>query len=173
MARKLPSFRLDEEMYFAGKPMRVAGLLRLEGASGQQTIRYLFAEPSGSPVIVEEGDGLFSALRPLPAAAILPAAGNTVTIGGEKYTLVAVRKLKVLKSEGQAPGGTPPPALLLSGVFEGPSGTLMREMVPGSRRQAYYLMKALRAGEILSGAQHAAAREAEGRSAAQGAMDKD
>lgn len=173
MARKAPTFRLDEELYFAGKPMRVAGLLRLEGASGQETIRYLLAELSGSPAIVEEGDCVFSALRPLPAGAMPPATGNTVIIGGEKYTLVAVRKLKLLAAQGQAPGGAPPPALLLSGVFEGPSGTLMREMVPGSRRQRYYLMKALRVGEILSAAQHAAAREAESRSAAQRAMDED
>lgn len=166
-------FALNETVVFAGRQMRVAGLTRLGGESGQETTRYLLAEPSGSPVILEEGDGLFSALRPFPAEAKPPATGNTVIIGAERYTLVAVRKLKVLAGEGQAPGGTPPAGLLLSGIFEGPSGTLMREMVPGSGPQIYYLLKALRAGEVLSAAQHAAAKEVESRSAAQRAIDED
>jgi hypothetical protein len=61
--------------------------------------------------------------------------------------------------------------LLLSGMFEGPTGTLMRELVPGATRQLYYLVKPLASGDLLSASAHAAARAAASRAA--GAVDDD
>ena len=66
---------------------------------------------------------------------------------------------------GQVPGAAPGATLLLSGMFEGPAGTLIRELVPGSDRQVYYLVKSLAAGDLLSAEQHAGAREAARRAA--------
>jgi hypothetical protein len=166
MASRDHKFSLNDEVVLQGRPMRVAGVMRLHGTSGQETVRYLLAETSGSPVIVEAGSGVCSALRPFPPQASPPMKGSAIVVGREKYALVAVRKLKVVAVAGQVPGGTRPGALIVSGVFDGPSGTLMREIMPGTRRQAYYLLKALRAGELLSAAQHAARREAEGLAAA-------
>lgn len=160
MASPQHRFALDDEVVLQGRPMRVAGVMRLHGASGQETVRYLLAEPSGGPVIVEYADGVYCALRPFPPQASPPMKGSAIVVGREKYALVAVRKLKVVSVAGQAPGGTRPGALIVSGVFDGPSGTLMREIVPGTRRQAYYLLKTLRGGELLSAAEHAALREA-------------
>ena len=173
MAPGAARFALDETVVYAGRRMRIAGLVRFEGPGGQKTTRYLLMEASGTPAIVEEGDGRFSLLRPFPAEIKLPATGSSLLVGAEKYTLVAVRRLTVLAAEGQAPGGAPRSGLLLSGVFEGPTGTLMREMAPRGSRQTYYLMKALGAGEVLSAAQHASARELAGRAAAKRAIDED
>ncbi len=153
-------FKLTDTIYYGGRPMRVAGLMALEGASGQKTTRYLLEDSSAAPVLLEEGEGRFALLRPFPAGAQPPAAGNTVTVGKEKYTLVGVRKLTLLAAEGKAPGGRPQASLLLSGIFEGQTGTLMREVAPGSGGQVYYLVKTLEAGTVLTEAQHDAAREA-------------
>lgn len=160
MAASRHKFSLDDEVVLQGRPMRVAGVMRLHGAGGQETVRYLLAEPAGGPVIVEAGSGACSALRPFPPQASPPMKGSAIVIGREKYTLVAVRKLKVVAVAGQVPGGTRPGALIVSGLFDGPSGTLMREIVPGTRRQAYYLLKSLRDGDLASAAEHAALREA-------------
>src|SRR5687767_3414719 len=158
-------FKLDETVYYSGRPMRVAGLMALAGASGQKTTRYLLEDPAGAPVLVEEGDGKFSLLRPFPAGAQPPAAGNVVTIGRAKYTLVGVRKLSLLGAQGKAPGGRAPAPLLLSGILEGEAGTLMRELAPGAGGQVYYLVKTLEPGSVLTQAQHDAAREAQRRAA--------
>src|SRR6185503_11793151 len=89
-------FMPDEEVVFRGRPMRVAGRVQFEGSSGQLTFRYLLSDPTGAPVIIEEGEGRFAQLRPFPVASQPRTAKNTVSVGPEKYTLVGVRKLTVL-----------------------------------------------------------------------------
>ena len=161
MAHDIATFRLNQTVVYGGRPMRVAGLTVLKGASGQRTARYLLEDASGAPVLLEEGERRFALLRPLPPGAQPPATGNVVTVGKEKYTLVGVRKLTLLAAMGKASGGRPQATLLLSGIFEGEAGTLMREMAPGVGGQLYYLVKALEPGTILSAAQHGALKEAE------------
>jgi hypothetical protein len=159
-------FAIDAAVMFRGKPMRVAGRMLLEGASGQSTFRYLLSGGAGAPVLLEQAAAeRYALLRPFPPAAQPHTAGNTVSVGKERYTLVGVRRLKVLETRGQVPGATPKTELLLSGMFEGPMGTLMREMVPGSAQQVYYLIKPLATGDLLSAAAHAAARKAQSRAA--------
>lgn len=158
-------FRLDDTVYYANRPMRVAGVMVLEGASGQRTTRYQLEDASGAPVLLEEGDGRFALLRPFPAGAQPPARGNTVSVGREKYTLVGVRKLVLVSANGKAPAGRPKASLLLSGMFEGQAGTLMRELAPGSEGQVYYLVKALGTGTVLTEKQHQEKRDAARRSA--------
>jgi hypothetical protein len=159
-------FGLDAAVVFRRRPMRVAGRMLLEGASGQSTFRYLLSGGSGAPVLLEQAAGeRFALLRPFPPAAEPQTAGNTVAVGAERYTLVGVRRLKVREALGQSTGAAPGAALLLSGMFEGPAGTLMRELVPGSGKQVYYLVKPLAAGDLLSAEAHEAAREAARRAA--------
>ena len=165
MAGDISTFALGESVVYAARPMRVAGVTVLEGASRQRTTRYLLEEAAGAPVLLEEGGGRFALLRPFPRGARPRAAGNVVTVGKEKYTLVGVRKLTQLGAEGKAAGGPPQALLLLSGIFEGEAGTLMREMAPGTAGQVYYLMKTLDTGAVVSVAQHDAAKEAERRAA--------
>jgi len=164
-------FMPGEDVVFRGRPMRVTGRVQFEGASGQLTFRYLLSDSSGAPVILEEGDGRFALLRGLPPAAQTPATGNTITVGKEKYTLVGVRQLKVLDVSGKVPGIAPKVQLLLSGTFEGPMGTLMREMVPGTSAQAFYLVKPLAAGEVVSATRHTAEKDAAARAAGKRALD--
>lgn len=164
-------FMPNEQVVFRRRPMQVAGRVQFEGASGQLTFRYLLSEPAGAPVIVEEGDGRYALLRSFPAAAQPRTAANTITVGTEKYTLVAVRKLKVLDVSGKVPGITRGVPLVLSGIFEGPMGTLVREMVPGTAGQLYYLLKPLEAGEIVSAAKYAANKDAAARAAGNRALD--
>jgi hypothetical protein len=166
-----PEFELDAMVAYRGKPMRVAGRLRLEGVSGQVSRRYLFADDSGAPVVVEEAEGRYSLLRPFPPAARPPTKGNTITVGVERYTLVGVRRLKVLESLGLVPGSTGKAELLVSGMYEGLMGTLMREIVLGTDRQVIYLVRPLHEGDLLSEAEHAARRAAERQAA--GARDGD
>jgi hypothetical protein len=173
MALQGEIFMLDEQVVFRDRPMRVAGRVQFEGLSGQLTFRYLLSDPTGAPVILEEGEGRFALLRAFPPAAQLQTAGDTVTVGTEKYTLVGVRKLKVLEVSGNAPGVAPRAPVILSGIFEGPMGTLMREMVPGMTTQVYYLLKPLAAGEVLSAAQYTADKDAEGRAAGNRALNGD
>jgi hypothetical protein len=161
-------FSLDDKVVFRGKPMRVAGRMLLEGASGQSTFRYLLSDGAGAPVLLEQAaENRFALLRPFPSGAQPDTAGKTVTVGEERYTLVGVRRLKVLETRGQAPTAIPKSKLLLSGMFEGPMGTLMRELVPDSDQQLYYLVKPLPGGDLLSATAHAAAREAKRRAAAE------
>jgi hypothetical protein len=173
MAPQSEIFMLDEEVVFRGRPMRVTGRVQFEGSNGQLTFRYLLSEPAGAPVILEEGEGRFALLRSFPPAAQPRTANNTVTVGAEKYTLVGVRKLKVLDVNGTVPGVAPKVPVILSGIFEGPMGTLMREMVPGMTVQLYYLLKPLVAGEILSAAKYAAEKDAESRAAGNRALNGD
>lgn len=158
-------YALDAEVVFRGKPMRVAGRLRLEDAAGMAVWRYLLSDGAGAPVLVEQSGGKTLLLRPLPPAAAPQSAGNTVTVGAERYLRTGTRKLKVLETLGQVPGVAPGAALLLSGVYEGPAGTLMRELVLRTETQVYFLVKPLAAQELVSAAAHARARDAERRAA--------
>ena len=173
MTPQVEIFMLDEQVVFRDRPMRVTGRVQFEGSSGQLTFRYMLSDPAGPPVILEEGDGRFALMRALPSAASLQTANDTVTVGAEKYTLVGVRKLKVLDISGNAPGVAPKAVLILSGIFEGPMGTLMRELVPGTAVQVYYLLKPLTEGEIVSAAKYAAEKEAAARAAGSRALDAD
>ncbi|HTP62867.1 MAG TPA: hypothetical protein VMJ14_12380 [Burkholderiales bacterium] len=159
------AFALDAAVVFRGRPMQVAGRLTLEGASGQTTFRYHLSDGTGAPVFVEQADDRYALLRPFPPAAEPQTAGNTVTVGAERYTLVGVRKLKMNEALGLISGATPKAPLLLSGMFEGPMGTLMRELSPGTGRQVYYLVKPLADGELVSAEADAMARAEERRAA--------
>lgn len=173
MASGIAAFKLDETVVYAGRPMRVAGVTVLEGASGQRTTRYLLEDASGAPLLLEEGGGRFALLRPFPPGAQPPAAGKVVSVGREKYTLVGVRKLALLAAEGKAPGGRPQASLLVSGIFEGEAGTLMREMAPGADGELYYLVKTLEPGTILSAVQSNEAKQAERRAAGNRTQEQD
>lgn len=161
MPLKPSRFKLDEEVTLSGKPMRVAGLMQLEDADGQLITRYLLAETAGAPLILEESGENFSLLRPFPPGAQPQAAGGTITVMNEKYTLAGVRKLKVLGAAGQPPGGVPKAEVLLSGLFAGQMGSLLRELPAGASTQVFFSSKPIAAGEVLSGEQRAARQEAE------------
>jgi hypothetical protein len=173
MAGDIATFKLDETVVYAGRPMRVSGITAMEGASGQRTTRYLLEDASGAPVLLEEGERRFALLRPFPAGAQPPASGKVVSVGREKYTLVGVRQLTLLAAEGKTPGGRPQASLLVSGIFEGEAGTLMREMAPGADDQVYFLVKNLEPGIILSAAQHSEARESERHAAGTRTQEQD
>jgi hypothetical protein len=166
-------FLLEEAVVFRGREMQVTGRVQFEGANGQLTFRYQLAEPAGAPVVVEEGEGRFALLRSLPPSAQLRATNNVIAVGAEKYTLVGVRKLKVLDIGGSVPGVAPRVPVILSGVFEGPMGTLVREMVPGMTMQLYYLLKPLAPGEVLSAARYAAEKDAAAQAAGNRALNED
>jgi len=161
MALAAPRFRLDEEIFFAGKPMRVAGWVQYEDATSLALTRYLLAEAGGAPLTLEESDGNFFLLRPFAAGAQPAAAGRTISVMNQKYVLRGVRKLKLAASAGQPPGGMPKAELLVSGVFEGEMGYLLRELPAGASMQIFFSAKPVAAGDVLSGEQLAAAREAE------------
>jgi len=161
MALDAPRFRLDEEISFAGKPMRVAGWIQYEDATTQALTRYVLVEADGAPLIVEESGGNFFLLRPFAPGAQPEPAGGAISVMNQKYTLRGVRKLKLAASAGQAPGGTPGPELLVSGVFEGQMGYLLRELPVGASTQVFFSAKPVAAGEVLSGEEFAAVREAE------------
>ena len=161
MALRPSKFKLDEELSLAGKPMRVAGRLQLEGEDAKIATRYLVADPAGAAQILEESGEKFTLLRAFPPAAQPQAAGKTVTVMGTKYALSGVRKLKVLGAEGQAPVAAPGAQLFLSGVFESPSGTLLRELVPGTSVQTFFGVKPVAADEVLGAEQLAALQEAQ------------
>ena len=161
MTLKQSKFKVGEELSFSGRPVRVAGLVQFEDPGAQVFTRYLLAEAAGAPMILEENAQAFALLRPFPANSQPQTSGNTVTVMGEKYALKGVRKLKVLGSDGQAPGGAPKGPLMLSGMFEGQMGALVREMIPGVPAQSFYSVKPVPAAEVLSGAQLAAKQEAE------------
>ena len=173
MATESEIFMLDEQVVFRGRPLRVTGRVQFEGSSGQLTFRYQLSDAAGAPVVLEEGEGRFAMLRPFPPAARFKTADNTIIVGTEKYTLVGVRKLKVLDVSGNAAGIVTRAPLILSGIFEGLMGTLMRELVPGNPTQVYYLLKPLKAGEVVSAAQHTADKDAEGRAAGERAVNGD
>jgi hypothetical protein len=153
------TFKLDEEVSFGGKPMRVAGFVQYEGPDAQVSTRYLLAEPAGAPVILEETGGQFAVLRPFPSTAQPQARRGLISVMGARYALTGVRKRKVLGCGGQPPGGTPKADLVLSGLFEGEMGALVREMTPGTGAQTFYFLKTVAAHGVLSDAQRAAMLE--------------
>jgi hypothetical protein len=173
MAGQGETFRLNEDVVFRDRPMRVTGRVQLEGSSGQLTFRYALSDPTGAPVLLEEGEGRFALLRAFPPAAKFKTAKDTVLVGAEKYTLVGVRKLKLLDASGNFPGVVPATPLILSGMFEGLMGTLMRELIPGTTLQMYYLLKPLPAGELVSAATYAAGKDAAAQAAAARALNGD
>ncbi len=173
MARQGEIFMLEEEVVFRHRPMRVTGRVQLEGSSGQLMFRYQLADPAGAPVVIEEGEGRFAMLRPFPPAARFKTAHNTILVGTEKYTLVGVRKLKVLDIGGNSAGLVAKAPLILSGIFEGLMGTLMREMVPGSAAQTYYLLKPLAAGDVRSATRYAADKDSASRAAGKRGLNED
>jgi len=154
-------FGQDEDVVLSGKAMRVAGFVQYEDANTTVLTRYLLSESAGAPAVLEEYDGQFFVLRPfLPTAQPAPS-GRNLLVMGKKYTLSGVRKLKLLGTSGQPPGGTPKAELLLSGLFEGEMGTLVRDMTPGSQAQTFYSRKPLPANDALNKSEHAALREME------------
>jgi hypothetical protein len=67
----------------------------------------------------------------------------------------------------------PATPLILSGMFEGLMGTLMRELIPGTTLQMYYLLKPLAEGEFVSAAKYAAGKDAAAQAAAARALNGD
>lgn len=161
MATADTTFQLGQELELTGKPMKVAGIAQFDDGSGQPITRYSLAGPAGAAVILQDDAGTISMLRPFPPAAAPTAEGSTVTVMGEKYTLAGVRKLKLTASAGDPPAGTPKAPLVLSGLFKGNMGTLLREVVPGVAAQSYFLVKPIGQGELLTGEELALRREAE------------
>lgn len=154
MALKPARFKLDEEVALAGKLLRVAGYVQYEDPKEQLATRYLLAAQSGPPQILEQRGDKFLLLRPFPPTTSPLAAGNSVTVMGEKYMLAGVQKLKVLGAQGEPPGGMPKGPLVLSGNFDGSMGTLLREISPGpAAAQVYYSVKPMEHTEVMSGAQ--------------------
>ena len=150
MALRPSKFKQDDGLSLIGRSVRVAGLIQYEDAEGQTVTRYLVAEPSGAPALIEETVAGFTLLGSFPGNAPPAASGNSVSVMGEKYALKGVRKLTLLGSAGQIPGGRPRSDLLLSGEFSGSMGSVLREMVPGVGTQIFYLLRQLRADDVLS-----------------------
>ncbi|HEX2651201.1 MAG TPA: hypothetical protein VHN19_14820 [Burkholderiales bacterium] len=172
MALRPSKFKQDDGLSLIGRSVRVAGLIQYEDAAGQTVTRYFVAEPSGAPALVEETAAGFTLLGSFPGDAPPSASGNSVSVMGEKYALKGVRKLTLLGSAGQIPGGPPRSDLLLSGEFSGSMGAVLREMVPGVGTQIFYLLRQLRADDVLSNDEIASRlesgrREAETRGAAE------
>ena len=143
-------FRLGDGVSLAGRAMRVAGMVQYENDSGAPVTRYLLAENSGAPAVLEESPGGFVLLGTFPAKAQPSASGDSVSVLGEKYALGGLRKLKLVGADGLPPGGAPKGDLLLTGEFEGSMGSVVREMVPGTGAQTFYLLKRLTADDVLS-----------------------
>jgi len=173
MATGTARFKLDEEIFFAGRPMRVAGWVQYEGANAELSTRYLLAEADAAPLILEENGGNFALLRPFAPGAQPQATGRMIRVMNEKYTLRGVRKLKVLGTAGQPPGGMPKSQLLVSGLFAGRTGSLLRELPAGASAQIFFFSKPLDAGDVLSGEQFAARRQVERLAAEATALAKD
>lgn len=154
-------FGVDHQLTLSGKPMRVAGIAQYDAGNDRVITRYHLAGGGGAMILQEDAMVGLALLRPFPAAAAPEAAGDTVTVMGEKYKLGSVRRLKVLGTAGEPPSGTPKAPLLLSALFEGNMGVLFRELVPGAAAQAYYLVKQLAPNEVLSGEELARQQESE------------
>lgn len=159
-------FRLGDGVSLAGRAMRVAGMVQYESDAGVPVTRYLLAEPSGAPAVIEEAAEGFVQLGTFPAKAQPSASGDSVSVMGEKYALRGLRKLKLVGTDGLAPGGPPKGDLLLTGEFEGSMGSVVRELVPGTEGQTFYLLRRLSADDVLSNDDIASRLEA-GRRAAE------
>lgn len=143
-------FRLDAGVSLNGRAMRVAGLIQYEETGDAAVTRYLLTEVAGAPLVLEENPAGFAVLGTFPGTAQPQASGNSVSVLGEKYVLKGVRKLKLVGTDGQPPGGPPKGDLLLSGEFEGSMGTILRELVPTAGTQSFYLLKRLAKDDVLS-----------------------
>lgn len=161
MTFKPTRFALEQTIRFCGRTMRVTGLLQIETPDGALATRYQLAEEAGAPQILEDSAGLLFHLRALPTGPQTRAVDNTVSVMGQKYTLSGVRRFRILGASGQPPGGAPQGELLVSGLFEGPAGALLRELAPGSQAQRFYSVKPLSAADVLSAEQLAKAQEGE------------
>ena len=150
MTLRPSKFKQGDGLSLIGRSVRVAGLIQYEDAAGQTVTRYFVAEPSGAPSLIEETATGFTLLGSFPGNAPPAASGNSVSVMGEKYALKGVRKLALLGTAGQIPGGPPRSDLLLSGEFSGSMGSVLREMVPGVGTQIFYLLRQLRADDVLS-----------------------
>jgi hypothetical protein len=161
MASRPTRFQLEQPIRFCGQPMRVAGILQLEAPDGTYTTRYQLAEEAGASQILEHSGERLSQLRPLPPGAETPATGKTLNVMGQRYTLANVRRFRVASSAGQPPGGVPQGDFLVSGLFEGPMGGLLRELAPGTQSQRFYSVKPLLPYDVLSAEQLAIVQEGE------------
>lgn len=167
-------FRLGDGVSLTGRAMRVAGMVQYENDSGAPVTRYLLAEASGAPAVLEESPAGFVLLGPFPAKAQPSASGDSVSVMGEKYALGGLRKLKLVGTDGLPPGGAPKGDLLLTGEFEGSMGSVVRELVPGAGTQTFYLLKRLSPDEVLSNDDISIRLEAGRRTAeVQAAVDED
>ena len=174
MTLRPSKFKQGDGLSLIGRAARVAGVLQYEDATGQAVTRYLVAESSGAPTIIEETAEGYVLLGSFPANAQPSASGNSVSVLGEKYALKGVRKLSLLGSAGQIPGGVPKSDLLLSSEFSGSMGSVLREMVPGVGTQIFYLLRQLRADDVLSNDEIASRLEAGRRDAeARGSDDEE
>lgn len=143
-------FRLGDGVSLSGRAMRVMGMVQFEDDGGAPVTRYLLAEAAGAPALVEESASGFTLLGTFPSNAQPAASGDSVSVMGEKYALRGLRKLKLVGTDGQPPGGKPKGDLLLTGEFEGSMGSVLREMVPGTAGQSFYLLKRLATEDVLS-----------------------
>lgn len=150
MTLRPSKFKQGDGLSLIGRSVHVAGVIQYEDATGQPVTRYLVAEPSGAPALIEETASGFTLLGSFPGNAQPAASGNSVSVLGEKYALKGVRKLTLLGSAGHIPGGAPKSDLLLSGEFSGSMGSVLREMVPGVGTQIFYLLRQLRTDDVLS-----------------------
>ncbi|HXR57691.1 MAG TPA: hypothetical protein VN747_00080 [Burkholderiales bacterium] len=174
MTLRPSKFKQGDGLSLIGRAARVAGVIQYEDATGQAVTRYLAVESSGAPTIIEETAEGYVLLGSFPANAQPSASGNSVSVLGEKYALKGVRKLSLLGSAGQIPGGVPKSDLLLSGEFSGSMGSVLREMVPGAGTQIFYLLRQLRADDVLSNDEIASRLEAGRRDAeARGSDDEE
>jgi len=174
MTLRPSKFKQGDGLSLIGRAARVAGVIQYEDATGEAVTRYLAVESSGAPTIIEETAEGYVLLGSFPANAQPSASGNSVSVLGEKYALKGVRKLSLLGSAGQIPGGVPKSDLLLSGEFSGSMGSVLREMVPGAGTQIFYLLRQLRADDVLSNDEIASRLEAGRRDAeARGSGDEE
>lgn len=157
---KPSNYQLEETIYLAGEPLRVAGVARLELADGSLATRYLLVDAGGGSQILEERNTQCAVLKQFSPSAAPEPSGSELSVMGVRYVLRGVDKLNVLGTLGAPVGAAPPAGLLLSGRFEGESALILREFAPGgTAAQSFYTVKKLAAGELLDSRQHAAAMQ--------------
>jgi hypothetical protein len=162
MALKPAKFKLEEMVLVAGQPFQVAGLVQFEGPDAAVATRYLLSGEKGTSQILEERGERFAVLRQFPSTAAPEPSGNEISVMGARYALAGVDKLKVINAEGGAVGAAPSQGLLLSGRFNGDSGSLLREITPGaSKVQTFYAVKPVSPEELLTAADYAKIQLAE------------
>jgi hypothetical protein len=162
MPVKPAKFKLEEMVLVAGQPFQVAGLVQFEGPDAAVATRYLLSGEKGMSQILEERGERFAVLRQFPPTAAPEPSGNEISVMGMRYALAGVDKLKVIGAEGGAVGAAPNEGLLLSGRFNGDSGSLLREITPGAAKvQTFYAVKPVSPEELLTAADFAKIQAAE------------